>query len=918
MSDPARNLIGGRYEIIVPLGKGGMGIVYKAYDPVLDRSVAIKKMVSAIVDHDEFRQRFFIEARAIARLNHPNIVTIHELEEHEGDIYIVMEMLEGLPLSTLLKSAIIPLPAQLAILAQACSGLDYAHARGIVHRDIKPANLLLTTTGGVKIVDFGIARLATADVTRSGAMLGTPHYMSPEQINGQDVDYRSDWFSYGACAYELITGVRPFEASSMAPLLMKISNAAHQPLPEIDPDTPLSLTTVVDRLLSKDREQRPENGAEILRALNAAGDTNRHDVLGEVVRNAMGAAGEMTIVEPLSPARGLTTPLVGAKPTTPIAISLKTPTATPVTPVTPVRVTPAAPAAPATPASASASQQSQGQPPSTEVLWVSGLEGAPSADVPVAAASAPSAGSPSAQGSPGASGAAGLSGSAASVRSPGALDATAASAAAASGLPSTIPAGPPGAASASSAPASASASSGGASGSSFAASTAAAAAGDATVPAAAGASAGAHAQTQPVISDIPPARKSLKGALLVVAALFFVLMLAGGGMVWWLLSAARSSSSAEAGVLRGVVAQLMTMIGRQPASTTSTSSSASTSTTSQPSRQPDASAASQSPAGDGSTQPASTTSAQGATGATDASTSASAASSAATQPGTGSTSAAGDQQTSAPVQSRETGSTPSVSSGATGSPTSTTGGSNATTASSNGAPASSGTTTPTVRATNTSAANANRTTSSTSTRATPVTGTGAHASNGANTSTAGRDVANAHDAAASTGGTGGGTAGDTAGPTTASGSASGDTTSHFNNTHDTRAPLNADTLSAFNRSSGSSSAPSLGYGGDVTNPAASVARIKDTLETYSDAIEKQDLDTLRSVRDPLAAAEAGLAQTANPTSVRFSDVEVHTDGRTAAVRAKRIVSVGGAVKSSAVVDIQLVRRPSGWVITEIH
>ncbi len=187
------------------------------------------------------------------------------------------------------------------------------------------------------------------------------------------------------------------------------------------------------------------------------------------------------------------------------------------------------------------------------------------------------------------------------------------------------------------------------------------------------------------------------------------------------------------------------------------------------------------------------------------------------------------------------------------------------------------------------------------TRATPTTG------NGANANPAGGDVANARDAASAG-----------AGDTTSSGSASGDTTAHVNSSHDTRAPLNADTLSAFNRSSGSSSAPSLGYGGDVTNPAASVARIKDTLETYSEAIEKQDLDTLRSVRDPLAAAESGLAQTANPTSVRFSDVDVHTDGRTAAVRAKRIVSVGGAVKSSAVVDIQLVRRPSGWVITEIH
>src|SRR5690349_16452853 len=180
----SQNSIGGRYQIITPLGKGGMGIVYKAYDPVLDRTVAIKKMAASIVDHEEFRQRFFVEARAVARLNHPNIVTIHELEEDEGGIYIVMEMLDGVSLSAVMKNGIsLSRDTQVTLLSKVASGLDYAHQRGVVHRDIKPANLMLTMSGGVKILDFGIARFATSEMTSmGGSMLGTPHYMSPEQI----------------------------------------------------------------------------------------------------------------------------------------------------------------------------------------------------------------------------------------------------------------------------------------------------------------------------------------------------------------------------------------------------------------------------------------------------------------------------------------------------------------------------------------------------------------------------------------------------------------------------------------------------------------------------------------------------------------------------------------------------------------
>jgi eukaryotic-like serine/threonine-protein kinase len=256
--------IGGRYSVIERIGKGAMGVVYKAYDPVLDRVVAIKKMASEIVEDEELRQRFYVEARAAARLNHRHIVTIHELEEADGEIYIVMELLEGVDLASVIRRRVpLPLPAKLTIIGQLCEGLDYAHRHGIVHRDIKPGNVHLSPAGLVKILDFGIARLASSKMTGTGALLGTPDYMSPEQVLGESIDARSDLFAVGGVLYELLAGAKAFESETVASLLIKIAKNPHVPITDRVADLPISLVSLVNRLLAKDREQRPPTAGAV-------------------------------------------------------------------------------------------------------------------------------------------------------------------------------------------------------------------------------------------------------------------------------------------------------------------------------------------------------------------------------------------------------------------------------------------------------------------------------------------------------------------------------------------------------------------------------------------------------------------------------------------------------------------------------
>ena len=223
-------IIANRYHLLDLLGKGAMGMVFRAYDSVLDRAVAIKMMVAGMVDDPRRRERFLKEARAAARLNHRHVVTIHELAEVDGEIYIVMELLDGVDLATLMSgSTALALEAKLSIIDQVLDGLHYAHEQGVVHRDIKPGNLHLTGAGVAKILDFGIARLLSAEMTGTLGVVGTPAYMAPEQALGKEVDRRADLFAVGAVMYELLKGARPFQADSIGRLMGLIAEAPHEP-----------------------------------------------------------------------------------------------------------------------------------------------------------------------------------------------------------------------------------------------------------------------------------------------------------------------------------------------------------------------------------------------------------------------------------------------------------------------------------------------------------------------------------------------------------------------------------------------------------------------------------------------------------------------------------------------------------------
>ena len=215
----------GRYVITGRIGRGGMGMVYRGLDEALEREVAVKTLhAEGTLDADS-RRRFEVEAKAAARLQHPNIVTVYELGEDRGLPFIAMELLPGVDLEALLRSGEpLPLVEKLDVVAQVCRGLAYAHERGIVHRDIKPSNMRLLEDGTAKIMDFGIAKLGGTHLTKTGMMVGTVHYMSPEQVRGKPLDGRSDVFSVGVILYEMLAGERPFRAEGPTQVLYKIVN----------------------------------------------------------------------------------------------------------------------------------------------------------------------------------------------------------------------------------------------------------------------------------------------------------------------------------------------------------------------------------------------------------------------------------------------------------------------------------------------------------------------------------------------------------------------------------------------------------------------------------------------------------------------------------------------------------------------
>ncbi|MFQ5789329.1 MAG: WD40 repeat domain-containing serine/threonine protein kinase [Acidobacteriota bacterium] len=266
--------INNRYEILSELGRGAMGTVYQARDPVLERDVALKMMSEALLVEDEMRERFYREAKSAANLRHPNIVTIYDLGEVEGEgiPFIAMELLDGHPLSQVLEEGRLRgLEEKVGVVVQICRGLDYAHKQGVIHRDIKPGNVQLLPDGSVKLLDFGIAlREGSTVMTKTGLVMGTPTYMAPEQIAGSSVDHRADMWAVGIILYELLSGRRPFESETIPALIYRI---VHQPPPPLDAQAqglPEDLVAVVSRVLNKEPDARFQDLAEMAGALQAA------------------------------------------------------------------------------------------------------------------------------------------------------------------------------------------------------------------------------------------------------------------------------------------------------------------------------------------------------------------------------------------------------------------------------------------------------------------------------------------------------------------------------------------------------------------------------------------------------------------------------------------------------------------------
>jgi len=254
----------GKYDIVEVIGRGGMGIVYKGKDPRLGRPVAIKMMTGNFSDQPDYLKRFFREAQSTGSLQHPNIVTVYELGDHEGSPYLVMEYLEGEPLDKIIANRHpLHLLHKLEVMLGLCHGLSFAHRRGIVHRDIKPANVITLKDGGVKIVDFGIAHIGDKSVTRTGQIVGSLSYMSPEQVNGKLVDQRSDIFSAAVVLFHLVTYSLPFDAGSTAATLLCILNDPPRPLKEFLASYPPELEAILWKALEKDREKRYQSIDEL-------------------------------------------------------------------------------------------------------------------------------------------------------------------------------------------------------------------------------------------------------------------------------------------------------------------------------------------------------------------------------------------------------------------------------------------------------------------------------------------------------------------------------------------------------------------------------------------------------------------------------------------------------------------------------
>jgi len=260
----------GRYVIVEEIGQGAMGVVYKAVDPLIDRTVAIKTINLDLSKEElaNFEKRFQREVQSAGKLNHPNIVTVYDVGRTEGVAYMAMEFLEGKELREILDSGVVlPIEKIAHIASQVADGLGFAHEHGIVHRDVKPANVMVMKNGLVKITDFGIAQMSSASRTLSGMVMGSPKYMSPEQVVGQAVDGRSDIFSLGVVLYEMLAGKTPFAGENISAIMYQILNDEPIPPKAFNQNIPDSINFIVLKALAKHPDKRYQNAKEMARDL---------------------------------------------------------------------------------------------------------------------------------------------------------------------------------------------------------------------------------------------------------------------------------------------------------------------------------------------------------------------------------------------------------------------------------------------------------------------------------------------------------------------------------------------------------------------------------------------------------------------------------------------------------------------------
>jgi hypothetical protein len=293
----------GRYEIIAELGRGAMGAVFRARDPKIKRTVAIKTIAGPAtnaIDAEQYRQRFFREAQAAGRLSHPGIATIYDVGEDEATQtpFIVMECVEGQSLDRMAAasaSGTLPRTTALELLQHIAQALDYAHSQGIIHRDIKPANIMVTASGQPKIADFGIAKVSLAEITLPGHVVGTPAYMSPEQLNGKPVDGRSDLFSLGVIAYWLLTGIKPFDGATLTEICVQVATKEPAPPSQVAQGINADFDYVLSRALAKDPAMRYSRCSEFAADLEDLRGGNKPRSIAQQERTKAVPSAERTV-----------------------------------------------------------------------------------------------------------------------------------------------------------------------------------------------------------------------------------------------------------------------------------------------------------------------------------------------------------------------------------------------------------------------------------------------------------------------------------------------------------------------------------------------------------------------------------------------------------------------------------------------